>query len=79
MGANMEYQFQNLTGGIDSVGQGFPKVDVAKHGDAAASSLPVLKNRLKYLGGLALLVALGVVGIPFLVYFVLGAVAVVLG
>lgn len=79
MGANMEYRLQNLSGGIDNVGQGFPNVDIAKHRDAAASSLPALKNRLKYWGGLALLVALGVIGIPFVVYFVLGAVAVVLG
>lgn len=80
MGANLEYQFQNLTGGIDNAGQGFPASgDAAKHGSTAANSLPALKDRVKYWGGLALLVSLGVVGIPFLIYFVIGAVAVVLG
>lgn len=80
MGANLEYQLQNMTGGIDSLGQGFSASgDAAKHGNAAASGLPTLKDRVKYWGGLALLVSLGVIGIPFLIYFVIGAVAVVLG
>lgn len=80
MGANLEYQFQNLTGGIDNLGHAFGAGgNAAKHGSATASGLPALQDRVKYWGGLALLVSVGVVGIPFLIYFVIGAVAVVLG
>lgn len=80
MGANLDYQLQNLTGGIDSLGHGFPAGSTAaKHGGEAVDSLTALKRRAKYWGGLALLVSLGVIGIPFLIYFVIGAVAVVLG
>jgi hypothetical protein len=80
MAANMEYQFHNMTDGIENLGQSFPAGGViAKHGDAAASSIAALKHQVKYWGGLALLVALGVVGIPFLIYFAIGAVAVILG
>jgi hypothetical protein len=80
MGANLEYQLQNLTGGMNSLGQGFAASgNVGKHGNVAASSIPALPDRVKYWGGLALLVSLGVIGIPFLIYFIIGAIAVVLG
>lgn len=79
MSASIEYQFNNLAGRIDNQGPGFAADgDTAKNRGAAlrtASSGPAgYLNMMKSWGGLALLVSLGVIGIPFLIYFVaLGA------
>lgn len=74
MSTSIEYQFHNLAGRIDSAGPGFPADgDTNKNGGAAlriASGGPAgYLHMMKSWGGLALLVSLGVVGIPFLIYF----------
>lgn len=80
MGASLEYQMQDLTGSIEKLGQSFPSGGkLTKDGGEVAGSVATLKQRVKYFGGLVLLVSLGVVGIPFLIYFVIRALAVVLG
>jgi hypothetical protein len=80
MSTNIEYQFDNLTGRINTPGPGLPADEgPGKNGGIAprtrkakgepAGYLGTLKGMAKTSGGPALLVSLGVVGIPFLIYF----------
>ena len=85
MSTNIEYQFHHLTGSIDNPRPGLSADgDAGKKGGAAlrmrmekgdtASYFGALKHMVKSSGGPAILVSLGVIGIPFLIYFVaLGA------
>lgn len=85
MSTNIEYHLHDLTGRIDNSGPGLPSdSDAGKNGGAAfrmrtaegdpAYYLGDLKRMVKSSGGPALLMSLGVIGIPFLIYFVaLGA------
>jgi hypothetical protein len=78
MSTSIEYQFHNLTGGTNNPGLGLAADgDIVRNG---GSGLRTATARVDYArlmksgGGLALLLALGVIGIPFLVYFIaLGA------
>lgn len=69
MSTSIEYQFHSLASGINNAGPGFPA-----DGDMVRTAPVGYLRMVKSWGGLALLLSLGVIGIPFLVYFVaLGA------
>lgn len=88
MNTNIEYQFHSLTGRTDNSGPDLPAERKAgKNGRAefrthnatggVAGYLGSIGRMVKSSGGPALLVSLGVIGIPFLIYFLaLGAAAV---